>query len=161
VCNSYPQAVAEWPITTTLTTIDISTEGVALAFSKQDGPDRWPDVTPPGWSGSIQYTLWIAMQIDGRWYTNGPLEYWYGLARTGGNILAPTPDPFDDPFLMQIPGNWTYDCGIMARQPAPGELVGFFVTAGDQRKKDVWAVHERSNVVVFPFPTTLPVVITP
>jgi hypothetical protein len=52
----------------------------------------------------------------------------------------------------QIAANWTYYCGAMARQPAPGEQVGFFVTAGDQRLKDVAITHERSNVVVVPFP---------
>ena len=52
----------------------------------------------------------------------------------------------------QIAVNWTYYCGPMARQPAPGEQVGFFVTAGDQRMKDVSATHERSNIVVVPFP---------
>jgi hypothetical protein len=34
-----------------------------------------------------------------------------------------------------------------------GEQVGFFVTAGDARAKDVTIVRERSNVVVVPFPS--------
>jgi len=42
---------------------------------------------------------------------------------------------------------------LAGHQPAPGEQVGFFVTAGDQRAKDVRAVTERSNVVLIPFPT--------
>ena len=36
---------------------------------------------------------------------------------------------------------------------AVGEQVGFFVTAGDQRAKDVRVVTERSNVVLVPFPS--------
>jgi len=34
-----------------------------------------------------------------------------------------------------------------------GEQVGFFVTAGDARAKDVRLVSERSNVVMVSFPT--------
>ena len=37
--------------------------------------------------------------------------------------------------------------------PPSGEQVGFFVTAGDARAKDVRAVTERSNVVMVPFPS--------
>jgi hypothetical protein len=33
-------------------------------------------------------------------------------------------------------------------------MVGFFVTAGDQRLKDAFIVHERSNTIVIPFPAT-------
>ena len=42
---------------------------------------------------------------------------------------------------------------LATHQPAPGEQVGFFVTAGDARAKDVRVVTERSNVVLVPFPT--------
>jgi hypothetical protein len=158
VCTSYPQDVAIWPVTTKITALDFTAQGVRVEFDKKDGPNRWPDVRPcckedgSAWDGDIQYTLWIAMQIGGRWYTNGPIEYWHGLDRSGGNILAGG---------EQIAINWTYDCGVMKRQPAPGELVGFFVTAGDQRKKDYFKVHERSNVIVVPFPATLPITFRP
>lgn len=139
-----PASVASWPVTTKLTSITFRSDGVAVEFSKKSGPGRWPDVTPPGWSGSLQYTLWIAMNIGGQWHTCGPMEYWFGLAAQGGDVTRNN----------QIAANWTYYCGPMARQPAPGEQVGFFVTAGDQRLKDVFAVRERSNVIVVPFPSS-------
>jgi hypothetical protein len=101
-------------------------------------------VIPPGWDGPIQYTLWIAMNIGGRWHTCGTIEYWSGLAASGGDVTRNN----------QIAANWTYQCGPMARQPAPGEQVGFFVTAGDQRLKDVAATHERSNTIIVPFPSS-------
>jgi len=41
---------------------------------------------------------------------------------------------------------------MSGHQPAPGEQVGFFVTAGDARNNGRAIVHERSNVVVVPFP---------
>jgi hypothetical protein len=41
---------------------------------------------------------------------------------------------------------------MAGHQPAPGEQVGFLVTAGDARNNGASVVHERSNVVVLPFP---------
>ena len=38
-------------------------------------------------------------------------------------------------------------------QPANGEMVGFFVTAGNERNNGAYSVKERSNVVLVPFPT--------
>ena len=84
------------------------------------------------------------MNIGGAWHTCSPIEFWYGLPASGGDITINN----------QIAVNWTYYCGPMARQPQPGETVGFFVTAGDQRLKDAAIVHERSNTVVIPFPAS-------
>jgi hypothetical protein len=142
VIQASPKGVASWPVTTKITSLSVRTDGIAVEFSKKTGPGRWPDVVPPGWSGPLQYTLWIALNIGGTWHTCSPIEYWYGLAANGGDITVNN----------QIAINWTYYCGPMARQPAVGEMVGFFVTAGDQRLKDVAAVHERSNIVLIPFP---------
>jgi len=139
-----PAGVASWPATATISSISFRSDGVAVEFSKKNGPGRWPDVIPPGWDGPIQYTLWIAMNIGGRWHTCGTIEYWSGLAASGGDVTRNN----------QIAANWTYQCGPMARQPAPGEQVGFFVTAGDQRLKDVAATHERSNTIIVPFPSS-------
>ena len=144
VVQSSPQSVASWPVTTTITSFSVRPDGIAVEFSKKNGPGRWPDVVPPGWTGPLQYTLWIAMNIGGTWHTCSPIEYWSGLAANGGDITVNN----------QIAVNWTYYCGPMARQPAPGEMVGFFVTAGDQRLKDAFVVHERSNIIVIPFPAT-------
>lgn len=131
-----------WPATTALRSISFRSDGVAVEFGKKNGAGRWPDVVPPGWSGPIQYTLWIAMNIGGTWHVAGAIEFWHDLAAGGGDVTRNN----------QVANNWTYDCGPMARQPAPGEMVGFFVTAGDQRKKDAAITHERSNVVLVPFP---------
>jgi hypothetical protein len=53
--------------------------------------------------------------------------------------------------------NWYYSPAVWgalaSHQPAVGELVGFFVTAGDQRAKDVRSVRERSNIVAVQFPS--------
>ena len=133
--------VVNWPVTTQIRVIDANFGGWFVDFSAKNS---WPEVTPPGWDGGIQYTLWAVENINGQWITAGGVEFWKGLARQGG---PPS----------RLAGNWYYSSGVWgelaSHQPAPGEQVGFFVTAGDQRAKDVRAVTERSNVVLIPYPT--------
>jgi hypothetical protein len=67
------------------------------------------------------------------------------------------PAPCDNGISGQVHGNWFYAnvWGPLQRQPAVGELVGFFVVAGNVRGvggADIVKVSERSNVVVVPFP---------
>ena len=138
--------VADWPITTRITGLDFRSDGVRIDFSKKEGAGRWPDVIPPGWDGGIQYTIWMVVNIGGRWYTSGGVEFWHGLDRSGGSP-------------SQFAANWYYNPQVWgplaSHQPSVGERVGFFVTAGDQRAKDVRAVTERSNVVMVSFPSDL------
>jgi hypothetical protein len=133
--------VANWPVTTQIRVIDANFGGWFVDFSAKNS---WPEVTPPGWDGGIQYTLWIVEKINGQWITAGGVEFWRALARQGG---PPS----------RLAGNWYYSPGVWGElathQPAVGEQVGMFVTAGDQRAKDVRAVTERSNVVLLPFPS--------
>jgi len=133
--------VANWPVTTQIRVIDANFGGWFVDFSAKNS---WPEVVPPGWDGGIQYTLWIVEKINGQWITAGGVEYWRSLARQGG---PPS----------RLAGNWYYSPGVWnelaSHQPAPGEQVGIFVTAGDQRAKDVRVVTERSNVVLIPFPS--------
>src|SRR5205823_2663870 len=122
----------------------IEGNGLRIDFTKKDGGNRWPDVVPPGWDGPLQYTVWMVVNIGGRWYTSGGVEYWYGLQYSGGPV-------------SQFAYNWYYNPQVWGplanHQPANGEQVGFFVTAGDERVKDVTRVRERSQVVVLPFPS--------
>jgi hypothetical protein len=147
-----PVNLADWPVTTTITAVEFQyqgQDGVHLEFSKQDGADRWPDITPPGWDGSLQYTVGMAEWINGQWYASAAIQYWYGLAASGGNVAQ----------NQQVALNWFYDgrWGQLAgRQPATGELIGIFVVAGNARgvhdDGSQSPVHERSNVVVVPMP---------
>jgi hypothetical protein len=146
ILNS-PRDLASWPATAAITRLDLRASGVHVEFSKKDGAGRWPDITPPGWAGPLQYTLGMALNIDGRWYASAPIEYWNGLDVAGG---PPS----------QYALNWFYDPARWApmtyHQPAVGEMIGFFVCAGDCRNRsDASAspVRERSNVVLVPMPT--------
>ncbi len=148
---SNPPDLASWPVTTTLTEVDFTNDGVHVEFSKIDGADRWPDVVPPGWAGPLQYTIGMVECIGGQWYTSAVVEVWYGLDVAGGNVAADN----------QVATNWYYDAnrwGLLAgRQPATGETIGIFVAAGNLRNITAddpaqSPVMERSNVVLVQMP---------
>jgi hypothetical protein len=149
VYNS-PADVASWPITTSITQLTMTSTasapdsyhaGLSLDFSTKD---TWPDYTPPGWDGPIEYTVWAVVNINGQWYTSGYIQMWRGRPATGA------------PLITDFAINWAYDgrWGPMAgHQPVPGEKMGFFVTAGNARGVGtVTSVRERSNVVVVSLP---------
>lgn len=129
-----------WPVTTTLQRLDLMPSGAHMVFDKQSS---WPEVVPPGWSGGLQYTLWIILKINGQWHASGCIEYWRGLYENGGPV-------------SQYATNWYYDpirwAPMSGHQPAPGEQVGFLVTSGDARNNGPNSVNERSNVVMVAFP---------
>jgi hypothetical protein len=133
--------VANWPVTTQIRVVDANFGGWFVDFSAKNS---WPEVVPPGWDGGIQYTLWVVEKINGQWITAGGVEFWKSLARQGG---PPS----------RLASNWYYAPGVWgelaSHQPAVGEQIGVFVTAGDQRAKDIRVVTERSNVVLVPFPS--------
>jgi len=143
-----PTALASWNASTALTMVDLRADGVAFTFSKQSGPDRWPDVTPPGFGGPIQYTIGMAYNIDGNYAASAPIIFWYGLEVNGGPIYEPG----------QLPNNWFYDSRwgpMQGYQPALGETVYMFACAGDCRgftDGSQSPVQERTNVVAFAFP---------
>lgn len=141
-----PPDVASWPVTTTITTLDLNMEGVYIDFDKRDGDGSWPDVPFGAPGDSLEYSLWIVLNIEGQWYTAGCIQYWRGLERNGG-----PPSGYAE--------NWYYDSNrwrpMTGHQPAVGESVGFFVTAGNARNvtdDSGSIVYERSNIVVVPFP---------
>lgn len=135
--------VRAWPATALLTRLELRPTGVHVDFTKRDGPDSWPDVPFITAGEKLQYTLWIALKIDGQWYTSGCIQFWRGLDINGG--------PPQD-----YANNWYYDATrwrpMTGHQPAVGESVGFFVTAGNARNSGASVVNERSNVVVVAFP---------
>ena len=141
IIHNSPGDVANWPVTTTLSRLDLMPSGAHLEFSAQGS---WPEVTPPGWLGGLQYTLWIVLNINGQLHASGCIEYWRGLYENGGPV-------------NQYAQNWYFDAirwGVMTgHQPAVGEQVGFFVTSGDARNNGPNSVRERSNIVVVAFPS--------
>ena len=141
IIHNSPSDVPNWPVTTTLTRLDLMPSGAHVEFSKQSS---WPEVVPPGWAGGLQYTLWIVLNINGQWHASGCIEYWRGLYENGGPV-------------NQYALNWYFDpirwAPMTGHQPAVGEQVGFLVTSGDARNNGPSGVRERSNVVIVSFPS--------
>src|SRR5437660_5657940 len=103
-----------WPATAQITRLELTPQGVRVRFTKQDGPDRWPDV-PFGKPGdTLQYTLWIVLFIASSYWAAGCIEYWHGLDLNGG-----PPEEYAK--------NWYYDpvrwTPMTGHQPVPAEMV--------------------------------------
>lgn len=144
IINGGSPDVSGWQRTTHLDAIDVGS--VTVTFGKQSGPGRWPDVPFGNTGGSLQYTLWIFESHGGQWYASGIIQFWFGRGSGGNNISCNN----------EMAKNWTYDgrWGPMAGyQPQPGEVIGFMVTAGNQRGTDDHLVAERSNIVFIKMPT--------
>lgn len=139
--------VADWPITTALTDVSFDGATTRVNFTKRDGPNRWPDVTPKGWSGPLEYTLWLFVNNGGQWVGSGFIQFWNGRDGTGS---AADPD-----VPSRYAAHWYYSerwSPIFGHGPiAPNEEIGFMVTSGNQRDSaGPDSVMERSNVVTFP-----------
>jgi len=139
-----PDNFAFFAETAKITTLIMGPFGINVDFTKKNGPDRWPDIFPPGFSGPIQYCLGLAFNIDGHWYASAPIEMWNDRPEGGG--------PPQDYAL-----NWFYNptrwSPMTFHQPTPGETIGFFVVAGDVRGfNSNQKYQERSNVVLVPMP---------
>lgn len=135
-----------WPATTTITRLEMRPSGVHVEFTRQRGDGRWPDFPfgDESQHGTLQYTLWIVLEVFGQWCAAGCIEFWFGLVENGGPVT-------------EYAKNWYYDAnrwpGMAGHQPAPGERVGFLVTSGDARHGDDGVgLHERSNIVAIDFP---------
>lgn len=137
--------VRTWPATSLLQRLEFAGNGVHVEHSKNLGQGSWPDFTPPGWDGALQYTLWIFLNLGGTWHGSGCIQFWRTCERNGG-----PPEEFA--------ANWYYAADRWApmtgHQPTRGERVGFMVSAGDARNAGVVSVQERSNIVVVPFPAS-------
>src|SRR5262245_21741293 len=136
--------VRNWEATATITEIAfVPGAGIHFEFDYQDS---WPDVRPEGWEGAIQYTVWLLLNIDGRWCGSGIIECWRGRQSTDDEDVAAG---------GQIARNWLYDkrWGPMkGHQPKAGERVGFMLTAGDARGRDAHTVAVRTRIVEIDWP---------
>lgn len=151
--------VRNWPITTALTSMSFDGSVTRVNFTKKEGPNRWPDVTPPGWSGPLEYTLWLCVQGGGQWTCSGFIQFWNGRDGSGTPSDPDVPSVYDKHWYYAE--RWT---PIFGHGPIrPGETIGFLVTSGNARDSvGPYGPQERSNVVTlqatdngsFSFPTT-------
>ncbi len=150
ITGSSPQDVASWPVTATINSVVLNGP-VSVDFDRKNGPNRWPDQTdlpgfigtnPDGSPSSLQYTLWLFLNINGKWVGSGIIEAWYGR------------DPITGAPISDATCNWYYDnrwAPMTGYQFKAGEQLGFMVTAGDARNGNT-DLKERSNIIVLQSP---------
>ena len=149
IVHSSPADIASWPITTAIERLTMrpgKDAGLSFAFSANQ---VWPDYTPPGWDGPIQYTVWAGVQLAGQWHIAGFIQMWRTRPSTGAPILSQWND-------------WAYDVNrwgpMVDYRPQAGDRMLFFLSAGNARRGsagaegEVTSVRERSNVVVVELP---------
>jgi hypothetical protein len=144
-----PPDTGTWPIGARITSIEfVPNVAMRVDFDRRDGPNRWPDVIPPGFQGPLQYTLGMCRNINGQWHCSAVVQFWYGRDL---NSTAPA---------SRFWREWWYDAarwGPLADvRPNEGNTVGVFVASGDLRMRfhtraTCPRVCEISNVVMVPF----------
>jgi hypothetical protein len=143
IVNSPPD-LGRWPETAKITSVEFTGGAFLVDFDRRTGSNRWPDVTPPGWSGALQYTLGLCGNISGQWNCSAVVQFWFGRSLADS---AP-------PHLVGV--EWFYDPirwpGMAGYQPRDGETVGLFVGSGNLRDGGAFTqascprICERSNV---------------
>lgn len=144
-----PPDLGSWPETSKITKIEFTPSAMIVDFDRREGPNRWPDVTPPGWSGSLQYTLGMCMNIAGQWHCSAVVQFWHGRALEDSGIPA------------NMYFEWFYDAGrwkdLQYKRPQEGETVAIFVVSGDARQGTSFTratcprVCERTDFVLVPW----------
>jgi hypothetical protein len=143
-----PADLGDWPDTAQITMVQMTPISMEVDFTKRTGPGRWPEESFG--NGGIQYTLGMCFDVGGNnnWVCSAVVQFWEGRE------LSASGQP------SEIGRNWFYDGRwgpLHGYQPRYGELVGFFVGAGNLRdRRDPGYVKcprvcERSNVVLLNF----------
>jgi len=138
--------VKGWPVTTALTAVSFDGAVTRVDFTKKDGPNRWPDVTPAGWQGPLEYTIWLFVNNGGQWVGSGFIQMWNGRDGSGSAADPDVPSLYDK--------HWYYAerwAPIFGHGPIrAGETIGFMVSSGNARDNvGPQSVQERSNIVTF------------
>jgi hypothetical protein len=147
--HNSPTDMADWAITRIITRLKVDRRtGWQFEFNIPL-PENWKwRSNPANPEENYQYTVWPIILYRGAPNTSGIVDMWSGRVGTGGFEL-PT---FHEDFHQ----NWCYDSrwGDMSLYyPNPGDMMGFFVSAGHARGvAGITSVKERSNVVVVRLP---------
>jgi hypothetical protein len=150
--HSSPTDVADWPVTVTINAIHVRPRGPLDGFTFDAAiPDSW-EYHVPGWGvgtscpgdGCLWYTVWPVFNINGELHTAGIVQMFRGRENTGAPWLT---DWHEWAYARDRWGE------LVDHQPAAGELVGLFLTAGNARdQRTVTSKRERSNLIAFPYP---------
>ena len=143
-----PGDTGSWPIAAKITSIEFTGSSMRVDFDRRDGPNRWPDVVPPGWVGALQYTLGICRNVQGAWHCSAVVQFWHGRSL---DDTAPA---------SRFWREWWYDSArwgpLASVRPEEGDTIGVFVASGDLRQRffsqaSCPRICEISNVAMVPF----------
>jgi len=130
--------VRGWAITSDITELSMTGGYFHIDHTRRC---QWPGVDM---GGALQEaTIWIFERINGQWYG------------TGGERLRPCQTDKGLGSPLEIASGWFYNsywAPFTGHQPANGEMVGFMVAAGSTRADNNAPVHERTRIVMIPWP---------
>lgn len=136
--------VRNWRRTARINEIEFNGVNSRIAFTKQDGLGRWPDITPPEWSDPMQYTWWLFRWLAEVWIGSAFIQMWHDRPGSGDAVRPDVPSLYDRNWYYGP--RWTplYGSGPIRS----GEKIGMMVTSGNQRDSvGPDSVMERSNTV--------------
>ena len=144
-------AVGTWPITARLDGMEWRPGAGLIPRYSTGALDGWPDGTPAGWDGPLQFTLWACVQIP-TWHCGGFMLFWRGRESTGAHWLEPAPaGPQAGTNNWQA--NWADKFSptgyppMSAYVPSEGDDVAFFLAAGGNRTSEVFTVAARTQII--------------
>ena len=146
-----PPDAGSWPMTAHVNYVEFTGFSMRVDFDRRTGPNKWPNLIPPGFQGPLQYTLGMCRFIQNQWHCSAVVQFWEG------RDLDSTAEP------SRFWREWWYTgerWGPLADGvgPAEGETVGIFVGSGDLRFRSHTRatcpnICEISDVAMVPFTT--------
>jgi hypothetical protein len=128
-----------WAVTSEITSLVFGGGSIHIDHTRRG---QWPSVDI---GGALQEaTIFVFENINGQWYG------------TGGERLRPGQTDKELGRPSDIATGWFYSsywAPMTGYVPRPGEVVGFMVVAGSARADSNSPVHERTGVVLIPFPS--------
>jgi len=134
--------VSGWASTAAITQVVITPNNTVFTFTKNVGPNAWPNITPAGWDGPLQYTVWLIRKVNGNWVGSAFIQMWQDR-----NGVGDAPSDYVNNWYYSNRWAPIYGSG----QLVPGETIGFMLTSGNERDSvGPYSVQERSNIVTLP-----------
>lgn len=114
-----------------------------------DHHTSWPAVAIDAGDPVQAATLWVFLQIDGRWHATGAERLRPGQIAGDAKPEDANVDNFIGVSWLFDPNRWGPMAGYV---PKVGERVGMMVVAGSTRSDDTTPVEERTKVIEFAWP---------
>ena len=109
----------------------------------------WPAVSIDGGDPAQAATLWVFLNIDGKWHATGAERLRPGQIIGDDKPEDQNVDNFIGVSWLFDPNRWGPMAGYV---PKVGERVGMMVAAGSTRSDDNTPVQERTKVIEFAWP---------